>query len=119
MSTRIVSYLVSRGPNPFSLISTARNRRLCISRPLHTSPIRRDRSFTNLLADATPPPVQVSSIGEDGIRLADGLTIPAACIFLEGKVFLWDIPQSKDIPWSGWRTEQFEIFDVVIPKPGT
>jgi NADH dehydrogenase [ubiquinone] 1 alpha subcomplex assembly factor 3 len=68
-----------------------------------------------MLADGIPPPVQVSSITPDGIQLADGLVIPSACIFLEGKVFLWDVPTSL---WTGWSKNHFEIFEVVVPKPG-
>jgi NADH dehydrogenase [ubiquinone] 1 alpha subcomplex assembly factor 3 len=87
-------------------------------RPFHTNAvIRNDRPtvFTNILAGDTPPPVQVSSVTPDGIQLADGLVIPSACIFLEGKVFLWDVPSTL---WTGWSQEHFEIFEVVAPKPG-
>ncbi|EPQ59035.1 DUF498-domain-containing protein [Gloeophyllum trabeum ATCC 11539] len=70
--------------------------------------------FTNILASEVPPPVQVSQITPEGIQLADGLVIPSACIFLEGKVFLWDVPQSL---WDGWNKDRFEIFDTVVPKP--
>ena len=97
---------------------------LSVGRNLHTTIIRRDRSFTNLLADDNPPLVQVSSLSENGIRLADGLLIPGACIFLEGKVYLWDTPEpytnlrtTQEI-WRAWAEEHFQIFDVVIPRPG-
>ena len=102
---------------------------LSINRNLHTTPIRRDRSFTNLLADDNPPPVQVSSLSDNGIRLADGLLIPGACIFLEGKVYLWDTLEFKtnantntrtttQETWRAWGEERFQIFDVVTPRPG-
>ena len=97
---------------------------LSVHRNLHTTVIRRDRSFTNLLADDNPPPVQVSSLSDNGIRLADGLLIPGACIFLEGKVYLWDTPElntntrtTQEI-WRAWAEEHFQIFDVVTPRPG-
>ncbi|KAF8883184.1 NADH dehydrogenase 1 alpha subcomplex assembly factor 3 [Gymnopilus junonius] len=92
-------------------------------RNIHTTLIRRDRSFTNLLADDNPPAVQVASISESGIQLADGLIIPGACIFLEGKVFLWDVPEinlkSKVTAerWHGWDEDRFELLDVVTPRP--
>ncbi|TFY54336.1 hypothetical protein EVG20_g9748 [Dentipellis fragilis] len=70
--------------------------------------------LTNILAGDIPPPVQVKTVSAAGIQLQDGILIPAACIFLEGKVFLWDVPPH---PWSGWTKERFEIFDVVVPKP--
>ncbi|KAL4267413.1 NADH dehydrogenase [ubiquinone] 1 alpha subcomplex assembly factor 3 [Pleurotus pulmonarius] len=77
------------------------------------SPLR-SSTFTNILADAAPPPVLVDSITEEAIRLHDGLMIPSACIFLDGKVFLWDVPTSL---WNGWTPSQFKIFEVVRPRP--
>ncbi|GJE84586.1 DUF498-domain-containing protein [Phanerochaete sordida] len=70
--------------------------------------------FTNILAGANVPPVQVKTVTPEGIQLEDGLTIPSSCIFLKGKVFLWNTPAE---PWEGWKPEHFEIFDTVIPKP--
>jgi NADH dehydrogenase [ubiquinone] 1 alpha subcomplex assembly factor 3 len=90
---------------------------------MHTTLVNRDRSFTNLLADDSPPAVQVSSISESGIQLADGLVIPGACVFLEGKVFLWDMPEInvkskvKEERWRGWAEERFQLLDVVTPRP--
>lgn len=89
------------------------------SRHLHTTVVRRDRSFTNFLADDNPPPVQVSSLSDNGILLADGLLIRGACIFLEGKVYLWDTPELLKTQkiWDTWAEERFQIFDVVTPRP--
>lgn len=96
-------------------------------RTFQTTSRTSDRSFTNLLADAdNPPPVQVSSISDkEGIRLADGLVLSAASIFLEGQVYLWDVPSPKTgegdrtekDQWKGWTEDHFELFDVVVPKP--
>lgn len=87
-----------------------------VYRSIHTSSIRNDRSFTNILADQdSPPPVQVASISEEGIQLSDGLLLRSACVFLEGKVFLWEVPQNL---WEGWGPEHLELFEIVIPKPG-
>lgn len=83
------------------------------TRHFQSCSIRRGSSFTNILADDNPPPVQVTSITEDGIQLADGLLLPSSCIFLEGKVFLWNAPQQLQ----SWSPEHFEVFDVVVPKP--
>lgn len=92
---------------------------LALQRPIHSSSIFRNTSkpqpFLNILADEVPPPVQVSSISPSGIQLTDGLIIPGACVFLEGKVFLWDPPRSF---WDGWKEEHFDLFQVVVPKPG-
>ncbi|GLB34212.1 putative DUF498-domain-containing protein [Lyophyllum shimeji] len=81
---------------------------------MHASPIPRVSSLTNILADENPPPVQVKTITNDGIQLLDGLVLPSACIFLGGKVFLWDVPHKL---WEGWGQEHFEIFETVVPKP--
>lgn len=77
--------------------------------------------LTNILADDTPLPVQVSRVDENGILLEDGLRIKGSCIFYEGKVFLWDVG-GEDGP-TGSRPvvtkEALGFFDVVIPRPGT
>lgn len=59
--------------------------------------------------------MQVKTITANGIQLADGLVLPSACIFLNGKVFLWNVPEKT---WDGWKPEHFEVFDTVVPKPG-
>jgi NADH dehydrogenase [ubiquinone] 1 alpha subcomplex assembly factor 3 len=86
-----------------------------LTRGIQTSLLRRDRSFTNLLADEVPPAVQVSSITDDGILLADGLLLPSSCIFHDGRVFLWDVPLKL---WEGWESERFEFFESTVPRPG-
>ncbi|KAF7971722.1 hypothetical protein HWV62_20091 [Athelia sp. TMB] len=88
-------------------------------RAFSSTALRRDNSrtpthFTNILADGIPPPVQVTSITPSGILLGTGLILPSACIFLEGKVYLWDVPQNL---WNGWGKEHFEVFETVVPKP--
>ena len=84
--------------------------RRCAVRQFHTQ-----AGLENILGGGPAPPVQVKSIGEDGIQLADGLVIPSACIFLDGQVFLWNVPSK---PWKDWTKDHFQIFDVVVPKPG-
>ena len=91
-----------------------------VRRAFSSTALRRDNSrtpthFTNILADGIPPPVQVTSITPSGILLGTGLILPSACIFLEGKVYLWDVPQNL---WNGWGKEHFEVFETVVPKPG-
>ncbi|KAK7062270.1 NADH dehydrogenase 1 alpha subcomplex assembly factor 3 [Favolaschia claudopus] len=93
------------------------------SRLLHTTHPRLESSansprgppvtLTNILASGTPPAVQVASITPAGIYLEDGLHLTGACIFLEGKVFLWDPPPSV----SDWRREHMEVFEVAVPRP--
>jgi NADH dehydrogenase [ubiquinone] 1 alpha subcomplex assembly factor 3 len=90
-----------------------------VRRALHASPARwrddRWQQLTNILADENPPAVQVKAMSDAGIELADGVLIPGACIFLDGKVFLWDVPPTL---WQGWSVDRLEMFDVVVPKPG-
>jgi len=84
-------------------------------RQFHTrAALRYPAGLENILGGGPAPPVQVKSIGEEGIQLADGLVIPSACIFLNGQVFLWNVPPK---PWKDWTRDHFRIFDVVVPKP--
>jgi len=121
----MLSATVARSSASLCCRRSALSLTLSAKRNIQTTAIRRDSSFTNLLADDTPPAVQVSSISNDGIHLADGLLIPGACIFLEGKVFLWDVPDTGSLSsriaserWKDWAEERFELFDAVLPRPG-
>ncbi|KAH0840153.1 hypothetical protein J3R83DRAFT_1136 [Lanmaoa asiatica] len=76
-----------------------------------------------MLASDVPPPVQVSSVGPAGIKLADGLVLTGPVVFLDGKVLLWDVPgvgkgKGGTSAWDGWTREHWEVFHVVVPKPG-
>ncbi|KAI0638500.1 DUF498-domain-containing protein [Trametes polyzona] len=87
------------------------------TRAFHASCARRypgDGGLSNILSGGTAPAVQVKAITQNGIQLADGLLLTAACIFLDGKVFLWNVPEKL---WDGWKSEHFEIFETVVPKP--
>ena len=87
-------------------------------RALHTARALRNQKWpqlTNILAGEISPPVQVKSITPAGVLLQDGRLLPSACIFLEGEVLLWDVPPML---WDGWDESKFEVFDVVVPKPG-
>jgi len=103
-------------------------------RSLHASCIRttnhRPTSLTNILASEVPPPVQVASVSTAGIKLADGLVFSGPVVFLEGKVFLWDVPNGgfttspnlsmgMDMKkWDAWSKGHWSIFEVVVPRPG-
>jgi NADH dehydrogenase [ubiquinone] 1 alpha subcomplex assembly factor 3 len=129
MSFRLLSQLLGSITTTRLLSSRAKQSTHCRLLPVttkgfNTSRVVRDSSFTNLLADDNPPAVQVSSISDTGIQLADGLVLPGACVFLEGKVFLWDVPEStvaskiREERWKGWRKERFQLFEVIAPRPG-
>ncbi|KAG8863836.1 hypothetical protein FRB96_007673 [Tulasnella sp. 330] len=69
---------------------------------------------------APPPPVMVKRMTDAGVELIDGLLIPRSCIFLDGRVFLWDAsPPPKGGNLSHLTKDMFEMFEVVVPKPGT
>ncbi|EIW61577.1 DUF498-domain-containing protein [Trametes versicolor FP-101664 SS1] len=87
------------------------------TRALHASCSRRspgDGGLSNILSGGTAPAVQVNTITQHGIQLSDGLLLTSACIFLDSKVFLWNVPQTL---WDGWKPEHFAIFETVVPKP--
>lgn len=86
----------------------------CINRrSLHNDNAR--PGLTNILAGSGPLPVQITNVTSEGIQLADGLILSSACIILDGKVFLWEIPPGR---FEGWDKAHFEIFESVIPRPG-
>lgn len=96
-------------------------------RPIHTTrPLHvpdRPTALTNMLASDVPPPVQVISVGPAGIKLADGLVLTGPVVFLDGKVLLWDVPglgegSGGKRSWDEWTRAHWEVFDVVVPKPG-
>ena len=98
----------------------------CLSKPrIAFSPCIQTRrslntgGLTNLFDPAATAgtTIQVRNVSEEGgIELEDGLTLRSSCILLGGRVFLWKTPEGK--PWNGWTKEDFEIFEVVVPKPG-
>ncbi|KAI0068633.1 DUF498-domain-containing protein [Artomyces pyxidatus] len=102
---------LARLPQLSCLRHTSHTRGIHLSRPLNNN---KWAGLTNILAGEIPPAVQVKSMSPAGIQLEDGMTLPSACIFLEGKVFLWDVPATL---WQGWAKERFEVFDVVVPRP--
>lgn len=94
-------------------VAAAGRRSFTSSNILHTGD--RPTHFTNILAGANFSAVQIKNVGPEGIHLEDGLIIPSSCLFIEGKVFLWNVPPA---PWEGWKPEHFEVFDTIVPKPG-
>ena len=98
-------------PSTRFLCSQIPRRYLCSTLPRRGEPTK----IHNILGGGPAPPVQVRGITKSGIELADGLILPSSCIFLDGNVFLWDVPNSL---WNEWGKENFEIFEVVVPKPG-
>ncbi|KAI0776144.1 DUF498-domain-containing protein [Trametes elegans] len=87
------------------------------TRAFNASAFRRhpgDGGLSNILSGGASPAVEIKTITQNGIQLGDGLLLTSASILLDGKVFLWNVPQKL---WDGWTPEHFEIFDTVVPKP--
>ncbi|KAI0700592.1 DUF498-domain-containing protein [Cytidiella melzeri] len=109
MLTRVVC---PRSPH---VAIAARQRLLHVTARLRTdSPTK----FTNILAGTNVPATQVRTVTSEGVHLEDGRIIRGPCLFLEGKAFLWNVPQQQtEKVWEGWKEEHFEVFEVTIPKP--
>lgn len=117
--TMLLSTLRTLRPTAYALLRQSARPAL-YTRSFHASCARRlpptDGGLNNILAGGDAPPVQVKTITPGGIQLADGLILPSACIFLDGKVFLWNVPERT---CDGWKPEHFEIFETAVPKPGS
>lgn len=91
------------------------------ARDLHTTtPRHGTATLPNILAGGPAPPVVVKQLTPRGLQLASGLLVPGPCIFLEGEVYLWDVP-----PVDAWEAlgarevrAMFEVFETVVPRPG-
>ena len=109
---RLVGRRLSR-PRP-SLLSGRQ-----LSRNFYASTIRWNAAgptkLNNILGGGPAPPVQVRGVTPSGIELEYGLILPSACAFIDGHVFLWNVPTNL---WNGWGKKQFELFEVIVPKPG-
>lgn len=104
-------------PSQNSCVSNiARSRHFHSSRTVHVDP--GPRKLSNILEGGPTPAVQVRGITPGGIELADGLVLPGACVFLDGKVFLWDVGDSEGGRNVKWEMEHFKLFEIVVPKPG-
>lgn len=62
-----------------------------------------------------------------GIKLADRLVFSGPVMFLEGEVFLLDVPNGGFITssgpvdtkkWDGWNKGHWSILVTVVPRPG-
>jgi len=72
----------------------------------------------SIYAEEGPPSVAVRSVSSSAIELADGLVLSSACILLEGRVFLWEVPKvDRYAKWPGWTAEHFKLFEVIVPRP--
>ena len=86
-------------------------------RHIHRTNVVRESPSTlyNILEGGPVPTTQVKTVSPQGVHLHDGRIIPSSCIFLDGKVFIWNVPQTL---WEGWNKDHFQLFEMVVPKPG-
>ena len=85
---RCYSFLGLPGSSSFgqmSVLFTNTLRRSAVRQSHTRSALRYPTGLENILGGGLVPLVQVKSIREGGIQLADGLVIPSACIFLDGQ----------------------------------
>ena len=80
--------------------------------------------MSNILEDDTLP-IRIAKVTAKEIKLADGLVGPSPCIFLNGKVFLWNPPNIDPMSampngkgWESWVNDIWTLFEVVVPRPG-
>lgn len=83
-----------------------------------------DHPLPNILEDDNIP-IRISKVTPNEIILADGLVIPPSCIFLNGKVFLWNPPRIDPMAampngkgWEEWSNDIWALFELVSPRPG-
>jgi NADH dehydrogenase [ubiquinone] 1 alpha subcomplex assembly factor 3 len=115
----LLSRNIPRGLNG----SAGRGATLRMARSIHsTLPIRGTTTLPNILSGGPAPPVVVKTLTPRGLQLDDGLIIPGPCLFLEGEVFLWDVPSLSKGAWNTLSEEdvkaRFEVFETVVPRPG-
>lgn len=70
-------------------------------------------------------PIRINKVTPTEIKLEDGLTTPATCIFLNGKVFTWSPPHVDPMQampngrgWEAWTADVWTLFELAEPRPG-
>ncbi|PKI83094.1 hypothetical protein MVES_003101 [Malassezia vespertilionis] len=79
--------------------------------------------LVNILQDDSLP-IRIAKVTPDLVRLADGVTVPPTCIFLNGQAFVWTPPKidaAAAVPsgkgWEAWSNDIWTLFELVFPKP--
>ncbi|WFC96725.1 hypothetical protein MBRA1_003387 [Malassezia brasiliensis] len=77
-----------------------------------------DNPLSNILEDDTLP-IRIAKVTAKEIKLADGLVVPSPCIFLNGKVFLWNPPKIDPMTampngkgWESWNSVRYRKIDM-------
>lgn len=80
--------------------------------------------MTNLFDDTARPRVAVTKLNDQGFHLSDGLIVPGGVIFVDNRIFLWDVDPPKVDKltgrgmWDEWKEDRLSVFETVLPRPG-
>lgn len=99
--------------------------RVVPSSSFHSSASRlKDSGLTNLFDDTARPRVAVTKLNDQGFVLSDGLIVPGGVIFVDNRIFLWDVdpPKVDNLTgrgiWDDWKEDRLSVFETVLPRPG-
>jgi NADH dehydrogenase [ubiquinone] 1 alpha subcomplex assembly factor 3 len=106
-----------------------RTQLLRLSRPTSSrcfSATRPAQSLTNIFDTADRPSLTIAKLTPKGFHLSDDLVVPGGLVLAGYQALLWDVDPPKgdgsagiDAAWSGWTKERFQVFESVVPRPGT
>lgn len=84
--------------------------------------------FRNILEDDSGR-LSLENVTKPGFLLSSKMHLKGPIVMLNGEVFMWDVPQGNETlrnpkkdHWGlfdGWTKDNFKIFEVVTPRPGT
>jgi NADH dehydrogenase [ubiquinone] 1 alpha subcomplex assembly factor 3 len=94
------------------------------ARAIHTT--RPALSLTNIFDTADRPSLTIAKLTPKGFHLSDDLVVPGGLVLAGYQALLWDVDPPKgdgsagiDAAWAGWTKERFQVFESVVPRPGT
>jgi NADH dehydrogenase [ubiquinone] 1 alpha subcomplex assembly factor 3 len=84
------------------------------------------QSLTNIFDTADRPSLTIAKLTPKGFHLSDDLVVPGGLVLAGYQALLWDVDPPKgdgsagiDAAWAGWTKERFQVFESVVPRPGT
>jgi hypothetical protein len=94
------------------------------ARAIHTT--RPALSLTNIFDTADRPSLTIAKLTPKGFHLSDDLVVPGGLVLAGYQALLWDVDPPKgdgsagiDAAWKGWTKDRFQVFESVVPRPGT
>lgn len=98
--------------------------RLLQTRSLHSS--RPALSLQNIFETSDRPSLTIAKLTPKGFHLSDDLVVPGGLVLAGYQALLWDVDPPKGDgaggigeAWKGWTKERFQVFESVVPRPGT